>query len=90
MVSVSLGSLDARLPVFGSLTGAGTAFAGAATPAKAVPGERTGIDPALAAPRSNFDAADLPDAGNTGGGFGIPTFIPGEPRLYGAQLTARF
>lgn len=32
----------------------------------------------------------LLDAGNTGGGFGIPTFIPGEPRFYGGQLTARF
>ncbi len=32
----------------------------------------------------------LLDAGNTGGAFGIPTFIRGEPRLYGAQLTARF
>jgi outer membrane receptor protein involved in Fe transport len=32
----------------------------------------------------------LLDAGNTGGGFGIPTFIPAEPRFYGAQLTARF
>jgi outer membrane receptor protein involved in Fe transport len=32
----------------------------------------------------------LLDAGNTGGGFGIPTFIPAEPRFYGVQLTARF
>lgn len=32
----------------------------------------------------------LLDAGNTGGAFGIPTFIPAEPRFYGAQLTARF
>ncbi|TCD06592.1 TonB-dependent receptor [Erythrobacteraceae bacterium CFH 75059] len=31
----------------------------------------------------------LLDAGNTGGAFGIPTFIPAEPRLYGVQLTAR-
>jgi len=32
----------------------------------------------------------LLDAGNTGGGFGIPTFIPAEPRFYGVQLTGRF
>ncbi len=40
--------------------------------------------------RNAFDRDYLLDAGNTGGGFGIPTFIPGEPRFYGAQLTARF
>lgn len=32
----------------------------------------------------------LLDAGNTGGSFGIPTFIPAEPRFFGAALTARF
>jgi outer membrane receptor protein involved in Fe transport len=32
----------------------------------------------------------LIDAGNTGGSFGVPTFIPGEPRFYGVQLTGRF
>ena len=32
----------------------------------------------------------LLDAGNTGGAFGIPTFIPAEPRFFGMQLTARF
>ncbi|MDF1833268.1 MAG: TonB-dependent receptor [Alteraurantiacibacter sp. bin_em_oilr2.035] len=31
----------------------------------------------------------LLDAGNTGGSFGVPTFIPAEPRFYGIQLTAR-
>lgn len=31
----------------------------------------------------------LLDAGNTGGAFQIPTFIPAEPRFYGIQLTAR-
>jgi hypothetical protein len=31
----------------------------------------------------------LLDAGNTGGAFTIPTFIPAEPRFYGIQLTAR-
>ncbi len=40
--------------------------------------------------RNAFDEDYLLDAGNTGGAFGIPTFIPGEPRFYGAQLTARF
>ncbi|MBI1403204.1 MAG: TonB-dependent receptor [Porphyrobacter sp.] len=32
----------------------------------------------------------LLDAGNTGGAFTIPTFIPAEPRFYGVQLTAKF
>ncbi|RKF18290.1 TonB-dependent receptor [Altericroceibacterium spongiae] len=32
----------------------------------------------------------LLDAGNTGGSFGVPTFIPAEPRFYGVELTARF
>jgi outer membrane receptor protein involved in Fe transport len=32
----------------------------------------------------------LLDAGNTGGAFGIPTYIPAEPRFYGVQLTGRF
>lgn len=40
--------------------------------------------------RNALDEDYLLDAGNTGGGFGIPTFIPAEPRMYGAQLTARF
>jgi outer membrane receptor protein involved in Fe transport len=31
----------------------------------------------------------LLDAGNTGGAFTIPTFIPAEPRFYGLQLTVR-
>ena len=31
----------------------------------------------------------LLDAGNTGGAFGVPTFIPGEPRFYGVEFTAR-
>ena len=30
------------------------------------------------------------DAGNIGDAFGIPTFIPGPPRLFGIQLSARF
>jgi outer membrane receptor protein involved in Fe transport len=32
----------------------------------------------------------LLDAGNTGNGFGVPTFIPGEPRFYGVEVTAKF
>ncbi|MCD2317308.1 TonB-dependent receptor [Sphingomonas sp. IC-11] len=32
----------------------------------------------------------LLDAGNTGGSFRTPTFIPAEPRFYGVQLTGRF
>ncbi len=32
----------------------------------------------------------LLDAGNTGGGFSNPTYIPAEPRFYGVQLTGRF
>jgi outer membrane receptor protein involved in Fe transport len=40
--------------------------------------------------RNLLDKDYLLDAGNTGGAFGIPTFIPAEPRLYGAQLAVRF
>lgn len=40
--------------------------------------------------RNLTDEDYLLDAGNTGGGFGIPTFIPAEPRFYGVQLTGRF
>ncbi|PZT90308.1 MAG: TonB-dependent receptor [Citromicrobium sp.] len=40
--------------------------------------------------RNATDEDYLLDAGNTGGSFGIPTFIPAEPRFYGVQLTARF
>ncbi|TCM22182.1 outer membrane receptor protein involved in Fe transport [Novosphingobium sp. PhB165] len=32
----------------------------------------------------------LLDAGNTGGSFGHPTFIPAEPRTYGIELTVRY
>ena len=32
----------------------------------------------------------LLDAGNTGGAFGIPSFIPAEPRFYGVKLGAKF
>jgi len=30
------------------------------------------------------------DGGNTGGGFGIPTFIPGEPRFYGLEFRVSY
>ena len=40
--------------------------------------------------RNAFNEDFLLDAGNTGGLFGIPTFIPGEPRFYGVEVTARF
>ncbi len=40
--------------------------------------------------RIAFDRDDPLDAGNSGGGFGIPTFLPGEPRFYGARLSPRF
>lgn len=40
--------------------------------------------------RNATDRNYLLDAGNTGGAFGIPTFIPAKPRFYGAQLTGRF
>lgn len=32
----------------------------------------------------------LIDAGNTGGSFGTPTYIRGEPRVYGVEMSARF
>lgn len=37
-----------------------------------------------------LDEEYIIDAGNTGGAFGIPTFIAGAPRLVGVQLTGRF
>lgn len=37
-----------------------------------------------------FDAKYLKDAGNTGDAAGLPTFIAGEPRMYGVQATFRF
>ena len=40
--------------------------------------------------RNLFNKDYLLDAGNTGGSFGYPTFIPAEPRLFGVQLTGRF
>ena len=40
--------------------------------------------------RNAFDEDFLLDAGNTGGAFGIPTYISGEPRFYGAEIPAKF
>lgn len=40
--------------------------------------------------RNAFDEDYLLDAGNTGGAFTVPTFIPAEPRFYGLQVTMRF
>jgi outer membrane receptor protein involved in Fe transport len=40
--------------------------------------------------RNATDEDFLLDAGNTGGAFTIPTFIPGEPRFYGVEVTAKF
>lgn len=37
-----------------------------------------------------FDVDYIIDAGNTGGSFGIPTFIRGNPRLGGVEATIRF
>ncbi len=39
--------------------------------------------------RNLLDRRYLLDAGNTGGGFGDPTFIAAEPRFYGVELGAR-
>jgi outer membrane receptor protein involved in Fe transport len=40
--------------------------------------------------RNIFNKRYLLDAGNTGGAFGIPSFIPGEPRFYGLKMSAKF
>jgi outer membrane receptor protein involved in Fe transport len=37
-----------------------------------------------------FDKEYVKDAGNTGDGLGMPTFIAGEPRFYGLSATLRF
>lgn len=36
------------------------------------------------------DEAFIKDAGNTGDSLGLPTFIAGEPRTYGAMVTIRY
>lgn len=37
-----------------------------------------------------LDEEYIKDAGNTGDGLGLPTFIAGEPRTYGATLSLRY
>jgi iron complex outermembrane receptor protein len=37
-----------------------------------------------------FDKKYIVDAGNTGGTFGIPTFIAGAPQFYGVQMAVKF
>ena len=37
-----------------------------------------------------LDKDYLLDGGNTGDGFGLPTFIPGPDRMVGMTLTGRF
>ncbi len=37
-----------------------------------------------------LDKEYIIDAGNTGGGFGIPTYIAGAPRFYGGGVKVRF
>jgi iron complex outermembrane receptor protein len=37
-----------------------------------------------------FDEEYLIDAGNTGGGLGIPTFVAGSPRIFGARFYLTF
>jgi outer membrane receptor protein involved in Fe transport len=36
-----------------------------------------------------FNQKYIKDAGNTGDNLGIPTFIAGEPRLFGADITIK-
>ena len=40
--------------------------------------------------RNLFDEQYIIDAGNTGGAFGIPTFIAGAPQFVTVQLSRRF
>jgi outer membrane receptor protein involved in Fe transport len=37
-----------------------------------------------------LDEQFIKDAGNTGDSLGVPTFIAGEPRTYGATLSVRY
>lgn len=39
---------------------------------------------------NTFDKKYIIDAGNTGGAFGIPTFIAGPPRFFGGQVSVKF
>ena len=40
--------------------------------------------------RNLLDEDYLLDAGNTGGAFGIPSYIPAEPLLYGVKVGMKF
>jgi outer membrane receptor protein involved in Fe transport len=57
---------------------------------------RLGYEPAGGAWRveafveNAFDKEYIRDAGNTGDGLGMPTFIAGEPRYYGVSASIRF
>ena len=37
-----------------------------------------------------LDQQYVTSAGNTGSLFGVPTFVPGPPTMYGAKLTWKF
>ena len=37
-----------------------------------------------------FNRKYIKDAGNTGDSLGLPTFIAGEPRFFGARVSFRF
>ncbi len=52
-----------------------------------LPDDRTEI---TVVARNVFDQQYIIDAGNTGGAFGIPTFIAGAPWFVTAQLSRRF
>jgi len=52
-----------------------------------VNGARVDVTPFV---RNLFNRRFLLDAGNTGGAFGIPSFIPAEPRIWGVQAGVRF
>ena len=40
--------------------------------------------------KNALDQKYLIDAGNTGEQFGLPTFVPGAPRFWGFDITARY
>ena len=44
----------------------------------------------IALARNLFDQNYIIDAGNTGGAFGLPTFIAGAPRMISLQVSRRF
>lgn len=52
-----------------------------------LPGDRFSVE---AYGTNLLDEEYIIDAGNTGDGFGIPTFIAGKPRFYGVRFSARY